>query len=145
MKSKETTDEAVHNLKLSLGLLVRHMRATSTPEQQELSWMQKSVIMRLETDGPMTAADLARAEGVKPQSMGTAISQLEEKGLIEKKSRKDDGRQIDIKATAKALAMRKTNHEASKSWLYEAILKLSRTDQAKLFEAGEIIKRMVNP
>jgi DNA-binding MarR family transcriptional regulator len=143
MKSKEFNEADVNDLKLSLGLLVRRLRATTTAEQQDLSWTQKSVILRLEEDGPMTAADLARAESVKPQSMGTAIAQLEEKGLIEKKPRKDDGRQIDIKVTAKALAMRKTNHEASRSWLSEAISKLSRADQVKLFEAGQIIKKLV--
>jgi hypothetical protein len=85
-----------------------------------------------------------RRRGVKPQSMGTAIAQLEELGLIEKKPRKDEGRQIDIKVIAKTLSMRKTSHDASRSWLSQSISQLSRADQATLFEVGQIIKRMVN-
>ena len=79
---------------MALGLLVRRIRADAPPELQEFSWTQKAVLSRLEKHGPATAADLARAEGVKPQSMGTALGLLEKKGLVERKAHPTDGRQI---------------------------------------------------
>src|SRR5580693_2551779 len=92
---------AVEDLALAIGLLVRRVRADAPPELREFSWTQKAVLSRLEKDGPATAADLARAEGVKPQSMGTAIALLEEMGLVERKAHPTDGRQINIKLTAR--------------------------------------------
>jgi hypothetical protein len=44
------------------------------PGLREFSWTQKAVLSRLEKDGPATAADLARAEGVKPQSMALILA-----------------------------------------------------------------------
>lgn len=135
-------EAAIDELKLAVGLLVRRIRAAAPSEQHELSWTQKSVMARLEKEGQMTAADLARAEGVKPQSMGTAITHLEELGLIEKRSHASDGRQINIKLTAKGASLRKSGKDASRAWLGQAISKLDKRKQAVLFEAGEIIKQL---
>jgi DNA-binding MarR family transcriptional regulator len=141
MNSKEF-DSSVDELRHAVGLLIRRMRAAAPSEQHELSWTQKSVIKRLEKDGAMTSADLARAEGVKPQSMGTAITHLEELGIIEKKSHVSDGRQLIIKLTTKGAAVRKSGNDASRAWLGQAIERLDKKEQAILFNAGEIIKRL---
>jgi len=142
MTSAKNNDAAIDELTLALGLLVRRMRSASPSEAQELSWTQKSVIARLEKEGPATTAELARAEGVKPQSMGTAIAMLEELGMIERKAHATDGRQVNIELTARGTAMRKIAKDARRTWLAEAIAKLNKQEQATLFEAGEIIKRL---
>ena len=51
-------------------------------------------------------AVLARAEGVKPQSMGTAL------GLVERKAHSTDGRQINIKLTARGITLRRNTKES---------------------------------
>jgi DNA-binding MarR family transcriptional regulator len=134
---------AVSELVLALGLLVRRIRSSAPSELHGLTWTQKAVIVRLEDEGPATTAELARAEGVTPQSMGTALTTLEEMGLVERKAHPTDGRQINIKLTAKGAAIRKSNKEAKETWLSQAIAKLDKKEQATLFEAGEIIKRLV--
>ena len=141
MNAKEY-EAAIDELKMAVGLLVRRIRAAAPSEQREFSWTQKSVMARLEREGPMTAADLARAEGVKPQSMGTAIMHLEELGLIEKNADASDGRQINIELTAKGATLRKSGRDASRAWLGQAISKLDKRKQGLLFEAGEIIKQL---
>jgi DNA-binding MarR family transcriptional regulator len=109
---------------------------------REFSWTQKAVLSRLEKDGPATSADLARAEGVKPQSMSTALALLEKMGLVERKAHPTDGRQINIKLTTKGIALRKNTKEATHGWLSQAIAKLDRQEQTTLFKAGQLIKRM---
>jgi DNA-binding MarR family transcriptional regulator len=133
---------AVEDFALALRLLVRRIRADAPPELREFSWTQKAVLSRLEKDGPATSADLARAEGVKPQSMSTALALLEKMGLVERKPHPTDGRQINIKLTTKGIALRKNTKEATHGWLSQAIAKLDRREQTTLFKAGEIIKRM---
>ena len=97
---------------------------------------------RLAREGPATTADLARAESMKPQSMGTTIAALEEMGMVERTPHPTDGRQVNIALTAKGVAVRKGSKEAKRTWLGQAIARLDETEQATLFKAGEIIKRL---
>ena len=65
-------DNAVTDFMHATGLLVRRIRAAAASE--ELSWTESLVMARLAKDGPATTAVLARAEGMKPQSMGTTVA-----------------------------------------------------------------------
>ena len=65
-------------------------------------------------------------------------------GLVERKAHPTDGRQMNIKLSAKGIALRRNTQEAKHAWLSNSIAKLDKRDQAVLFKAGEIIKQMVN-
>jgi DNA-binding MarR family transcriptional regulator len=144
MPSPKRIETAVTELTLAFGSLLRRIKAAAPSELNELSWTQKSVIVRLDKDGPATAADLARAEGVKSQSMGTAIATLEKMGLVERKAHPTDGRRMNIVLTAKGKTMRKNRQEAKHTWLAHAIETLDKKEQEKLFAAGEVIKKLVD-
>lgn len=124
----------------AVGLLVRRARAASAA--QGLSLTEALVMARLAKDGPATTADLARAEGMKPQSMGTTIAALEERGLVERKPHPTDGRQVNIELTDKGIAVRKSAKDAKRTWLAQAIAQLDEPERDTLFKAGEIIKRL---
>jgi DNA-binding MarR family transcriptional regulator len=140
--AQKSNEVAVEDFHMALRLLVRRISADAPPELQEFSWTQKAVLRRLEKHGPATAADLARAEGVKPQSMGTALGLLEKMGLVERKAHPTDGRQINIKLTARGITLRRNTTEATYAWLSRAIAELDRQEQITLFKAGELFKRM---
>ena len=142
MIAQKNSEVAVEDFAMALGLLVRRIRADTPPELQEFSWTQQAVLRRLEKNGPATSADLARAEGVKPQSMSTALGLLEKKGLVERKAHPTDGRQINIKLTARGITLRRNTKEATLAWLLRAIAGLDRQEQTTLFKAGELIKRI---
>src|SRR6202046_4224798 len=142
MIAQKHSEVAVEDFAMALGLLVRRIRADTAPEMQEFSWTQQEVLRRLEKHGPATAADLARAEGVKPQSMSTALRLLEKMGLVERKAHPTDGRQINIKLTARGITLRRNTKEAALAWLSRAIAELDRQEQITLFKAGELFKRM---
>ncbi len=124
----------------SMGLLIRRVRAAAA--SHELSLTEAAVLRRLENDGPATTADLARAESMKPQSMGTSVAALEERGFVERKPHPTDGRQVNIVLTAKGAAVRKSMREAKRTWLAHAIAQLDERERETLFKAGEIIKRL---
>jgi DNA-binding MarR family transcriptional regulator len=140
--AQKNSEIAVEDFAMALGLLVRRIRADTAPEMQEFSWTQRAVLRRLEKHGPATAADLARAERVKPQSMGTALGLLEKMGLVERKAHPTDGRQIYIKLTARGITLRRKAKEAMYGWLSRAIAELDKQDQITVFKAGELLKRM---
>jgi DNA-binding MarR family transcriptional regulator len=143
MLAQKSNDVAVEDFAMALGLLVRRIRAGTPPEFQEFSWTQQAVLRRLEKNGPATSADLARAEGVRPQSMRTALGLLEKMGLVERKPHPTDGRQINIKLTARGITLRRNSKKETYAWLSRAIAELDRQEQITLFKAGELFKRMV--
>ncbi len=138
---RKTFEIAVADFGHAIGLLVRRMRGAAV--SNELSWTEAAVMGRLARDGPATTADLARAESMKPQSMGTTIAALEEMGMVERKPHPTDGRQVNIELTAKGEAMRKSTKDAKRTWLAQAISQLDEQERETLFRAGEIIKRVV--
>ncbi len=138
-KSQET---AATELVLALGLLVRRLRSTVPAQAHELSWTQMAVLKRLDTEGSATTADLARAEGMKPQSMGTIIAALEQMGMVERKPHPTDGRQMNIALTPKGESMRKEARIAKQNWLAQAVAKLHPAEQKSLPALTALLKRL---
>jgi DNA-binding MarR family transcriptional regulator len=135
------SDTAVSDFSRAIGLLVRRIRAASS--MHDLSWTESTVMARLAKYGPATTAELARSEGIKPQSMGTVVASLEEKGFIERKPHPTDGRQLNIQLTAKGEAVRRSAKDARRTWLARAMAQLDEEERKVLLAAGVIITRLV--
>ena len=138
--SRKTVDMAVTDFTQSIGLLVRRARAAAA--SNELSWAEAGVLKRLARDGPATTADLARSEGMRPQSMRPIVATLEKMRMIERKPHATDGRQVNLELTAKGAAAQKSAGDAKRTWLAQAIAQLDEQEREILFEAGRIIKRL---
>src|ERR1700750_1808877 len=78
-------------LRVAISKLVR--RAREQVSAGDFTNSQKSVLLRLERDGPATVSMLARAEGVRPQSMRVTVAALEAAGAGGGKPDPRDGRQ----------------------------------------------------
>jgi DNA-binding MarR family transcriptional regulator len=139
--TRRTLEIAVSDFAHAIGVLIRRARAAA--ESHELSWTESAVLKRLASDGPATTADLARAEGVKPQSMGATIAALEERGLVQRKPHPTDGRQVNLELTAQGVAVRKSVGDAKLTWLVQTISQLDDQERETLFAAGKIIERLV--
>jgi DNA-binding MarR family transcriptional regulator len=105
---------------------------------------QMAVLRRLDSDGPATVTSLARAEGMRPQSMGANIAALEAAGLVSGAPDPNDGRQTILSLTAACKERVKVGRMACDDWLLEAIRKnLSAEEQWELEKAIELLKRLV--
>jgi DNA-binding MarR family transcriptional regulator len=140
MPPRKNLDTAITDFAHAVGLLVRRVRAAGASDQ--LSWTETSVMKRLAQEGPGTTADLARAEGMKPQSMGTIVSTLEEFGFVERKPHPTDGRQLNIQLTAEGSAAWRSSKDARQAWLKNVIAQLDEQERETLFAAGQILKRL---
>ena len=109
------------------------------------TWSQVSVLIRLERDGPATVSALARAEGVKPQSMGATVATLEAAGLVKGSPDPADGRQTILSLTDTCRELIKATRAAKEDWLFRAIqTKLSPAEQKELATALELLKRLAD-
>jgi DNA-binding MarR family transcriptional regulator len=135
-------DAAAADLLAVCGQLVRRLRAESN--NQELSWSQMAVLIRLEESGPMSIADMARAELVKPQSMGVTLAVLEEEGLVERRPHPTDGRQFLFALTAAGIEARRRVRAAKRTWLAGAVATLTDDEKRDLLIAASVIRRLAD-
>jgi len=138
--SKGSLETAATELSLAISQLRRRVRAETASQSLNLS--QLGTIVRLEQRVWATTAELARAESMKPQSMGTILKTLEEAGLVQRRAHPTDGRQIQFALTKVGLDLRRQRTQAKSGWLLEAMSRLDESEQRKLIDAIPLIKRL---
>jgi DNA-binding MarR family transcriptional regulator len=112
--------------------------------RHDLTPSQISVLLRLEKDDSATVSSLARAEGMRPQSMSAIVAPLQESGLISGTPDPGDGRQTLMSLTSKCLKWLQEGRAARQDWLTTTISqKLSAHEQEKLQAALELLARLV--
>jgi DNA-binding MarR family transcriptional regulator len=110
----------------------------------DLTPSQASVLLRLETHGAATVSSLARAEGMRPQSMSAIVAPLQKSGLVRGASDPSDGRQTLMSLTPKCLKWLQQSRAARQDWLTATISqKLSVHEQEKLQAALELLSRLL--
>jgi DNA-binding MarR family transcriptional regulator len=124
----------------SIGLLLRRVRSESGAPG--LSWSQATALGRLDRTGAMTTADLARAEMVKPQSMGTLLAELEADGLVRRQPHPTDGRQILFSLTDAGVAARRQRQAARLAWLTTALAGFDAAERRTLVDAVGLMQRL---
>lgn len=76
---------------------------------------------RLDQDGPSTTVALARAEAVRPQSMGATLAALEERGFVRRAPHPTDGRQVVFSLTDLGGRVLAESRSARQVWLAQAM------------------------
>lgn len=84
-------------MRISVGMLIRKLR--HAPQEGDLSFPESLALSRLKRHGPATGSELARAERISPQSMGTTIAELQRRGLVTRERDAGDGRRIVLSIT----------------------------------------------
>lgn len=142
------TDESSNIIALAealrgfIGKLKRRMRAQS--HAGSLSWSQLSMLGRLERDGASTVSSIARAEGLRPQSMGATIRDLETAGYVAGTPDPNDGRQTLWQVTPSARKLVNEERAARRDWMLAAIQKsYSQAEQQELARAVSLLGRIV--
>ena len=124
------------------GKLKRRLREHGG--RSDLKPSQISVLLQLEKNGSATVSSLARAEGMRPQSMSAVVASLQEAGLVRGAPDPSDGRQTLMSLTPKCLKRIQEGRAARQDWLTMTISqKLSAQEQEKLQRALELLTRLV--
>jgi DNA-binding MarR family transcriptional regulator len=130
-------------LRILLGHVARRLRERDG--FGDLTGSQKSVLLHLERDGPATVSALARAEGVRPQSMGATIAALEAAGVVIGAPDPSDGRQTIMSLTPAFVEKIKTGRALREDRLLKAIeANWSEKDRDDAVRAIELLERLFN-
>ena len=136
-------EETVTALTLAVGQLMRRLRSEASPGDLTLS--QVAVLGRLSTVGWATTADLARAEAVKPQSMGVTLASLEQDGLVRRRPHAPDGRQVPSGFTEEGVEARHRRKLVKRAWLLTAMSQLGPNELHDLKTAIPLLQRLGEP
>lgn len=148
MKERSTANPQTATLAAEIRVMAGQLRRRLREQSSlgDLTESQLGVLRRLDSEGPATVSALARAEGMRPQSMGANIAALETAGLVGGTPDPDDGRQTLWSLTAACRERVKAGRIAREDWLYRTLLsKLTATEQEDLARAVELLKRLVEP
>ena len=141
-KDAALASELAAELRTTFGKLKRKVRQQG--EQDDFTSSQIAVILRLEKDGPSTVSSLARAEGMRPQSMSTVIAPLEGMGFVAGAADPNDGRKTLMSLTKACKKWIEDGRAARQDWLARAIQqKLSPQEQKQVSSAIHLLARIV--
>ncbi|HEX7731582.1 MAG TPA: MarR family transcriptional regulator [Rhodanobacter sp.] len=130
-----------HELRALVGKLKRQLREKVGVEGLTLS--QIAVLTHLDRQGTATVSELARAENVRPQSMGTTVADLQALGLVDGMPDPGDGRRILLSLTWLAREKIRANRAAREDWLFHAIReRFNAGEQDALARGVELLKRL---
>jgi DNA-binding MarR family transcriptional regulator len=131
-------------LRTLIGAFTRRLRDQT--DRHDLTPSQTSVILRLERDGPATTTALARAEGMRPQSMGAIVSALQAAGVVAGAPDPADGRQTILSLTDSFREFLKTSRAARQDFLLVQLqTRLTAEEQEQLAASLELLKRLIAP
>jgi DNA-binding MarR family transcriptional regulator len=139
----EIASELAAQLRSTLSRLKRRLRDHGGRE--DLTPSQIAVLLRLEKYGPDTVSSLARAEGVRPQSMSSIIVALQNTGFVNGSPDPGDGRQTVISLTPLCREKIDTGRAARQDWLSRSIkAKLSPLEREQLASALQLLERLAD-
>jgi DNA-binding MarR family transcriptional regulator len=137
-------DDVAAALHASTARLIRRLRAEA--QQSEYTSSQVNVIRRLMEAGPATPSELARAEGVRQQSMSATVAALEAAGIVARRPDPDDRRAARVFMTPDGERAVLEGRAATQSWLVRTMAeRLSADERDALLEAAALIERMLLP
>jgi DNA-binding MarR family transcriptional regulator len=130
-------------LRVLIGRLMRRLREQA--HMGDLTSSQISVLRLLDRDGPATVTSLARAGGMRPQSMGANVAALTSAGLVTGAPDPEDGRQTILSLTDACREWIKAGRAAREDWLFQAIRRhLTPAEQETLSRALALLERLAD-
>lgn len=130
------------DLRSLVSKLKRRLREQS--HVGDLTPSQTSVLLRLEKAGSATTSGLARAEGMRPQSMAPIIAVLQDAELLKGAPDPTDGRQTLLSLTETCRKWIAEGRAARQDWLTRMLdAKLSQQEQDEVAKALTLLKRLV--
>ncbi|RSD08013.1 MarR family transcriptional regulator [Amycolatopsis eburnea] len=135
--------QASTDLRVALGRLVRRLRQGYVVG--ELTLPERSVLSRLDREGPATPGCLADLERVKPQAMGVTLAGLVERGLVERRKDDSDGRKVLMTVTEAGVKLLTDRRSATTRQLATALAEqFTEAEQRELITAIPLIERLAD-
>lgn len=140
----ESAAAAARDLRVVFSRLRRQLRGLAI--DGDLTPSQTAVLIRLWKEGASSASVLAGAEGVRPQSMATIVTALEQRGLIQRTPDPEDGRRQVVSLTETGRRRAESNRQVREEWLARALHeRYSEPERRTILYALALLERLTEP
>ena len=134
--AQATTPQLAHELRETIGRLVRRLRAEPGPPVTQFA-----VLGRLEREGPASISDLAAGERMRPQSMAQTVRELEDAGLVSRRPDPDDARRAFVELTQAGIELLQSTRAAREDWLSRTLDRELDARERELLERAVVLLR----
>jgi DNA-binding MarR family transcriptional regulator len=139
--SKDGLQELAQQLHSVAIHLLRRLRRTD--DQMGLSGQRASALSVLVFGGPISLAQLARAEQVKPPTMARLVDALEAAGLARREADKSDLRAVRIRATPKGRKLLLEGRARRLQQLTSLLEATTATERASIADTVATLQRLL--
>jgi DNA-binding MarR family transcriptional regulator len=136
----DSSDVDVDRLRILFLRLARGIRSNSSGR---LTPSQLSVLGTIVRNEQLTVGQIAERERVKPPSVSKIVAALEQEGLVERQTHRDDRRRAHIAATPTGVAHFEEVRVAGRTWLAGRLDTLDGDDVATLDAALPALERLL--
>ena len=139
-RGTQATSELAHDLRESVSLLLRRLRAEPGPPVAHLM-----VLGRLSREGPASISELATADRVRPQSMAQTVRDLEDAGLLTRHPDPDDRRRVVLELTPAGADQLQAARASREDWLTRSLeQELDAAERRQLRDAIALLRRVAD-
>jgi DNA-binding MarR family transcriptional regulator len=136
--------ETAVELRGLIGRFRRKLKEQGDPG--DFTVAQTGVLRRLLDAEALTGTELARAEEMKPQSMGPILTSLEERGIVTGAADPSDGRKTLWSLSGEARRTIAETRASKEDWMVRTIQsKLTDAEQRELARGVELLARLLEP
>jgi DNA-binding MarR family transcriptional regulator len=140
----DSAARAARDVRVVVSRLRRRLKEVSG--KHDLTPSQVSVISRLDRDGPASASDLAAAERIRPQSMATVLTALDEQGWLQRRPDPDDRRKQLVSLSTGGREWLHGSRTVRDEWLSRALQDHYSEDERQLvIQAMALLDRLTQP
>ena len=136
--TQTATTQLAHELRETVGRLIRRLRAEPGPP-----FAQLAVLGRLDREGPASVSDLAAADRMRPQSMAQTVRDLEEAGHVSRRPDPQDGRRSFVELTPAGLEALRATRARREDWLTQTLDRELDADERELVRRALSLLRRV--
>jgi DNA-binding MarR family transcriptional regulator len=135
-------DDDLARLRMALGRIGRVLRQQT---DDGLTYPLISLLLCIVRTQPVSAGDLAAAEGVSPPSVTRSLNRLIELGYVSREPDPADRRAALITVTPKGMEERNEILRRREIWLTQHLDQLTGHDMGRLLDALPALERLCDP
>ncbi|HEY0246732.1 MAG TPA: MarR family transcriptional regulator [Gryllotalpicola sp.] len=137
-----TRSDVATRIRMTAGSLTRRLRGEASGVTG-LTWSQESIVALLSrAPAGMSTAELARAEGVRGQTMSAAVAVLEQAGFLRGEPDPSDGRRTVLHVTDTGLAALTEARAVKQKWLEELLQDFTADEIDALVAGMDLLNRI---
>lgn len=136
--SSQQLAERVSHVTTRLARMLRQQ------DEGELTLTFRAALATIERRGPLTLGDLAAIEHMAPPTVTKVVTQLDERGLIQRTIDPDDRRVTRVSVSPAGAALLAADRKRRTEWLAGELRRLSADERERLAAAVEVLEGLTS-